>query len=314
MSAINTEAAGPKIDIAVCTFRRPELVQALGSLAAMAVPDEARIRLIVADNDVTPSARQMVELAAARMPFPVHYVHCPASNISLARNACLDEADADFLAFVDDDETVTRNWLLALLRQAVESDADVVLGPVRAIYGPDVPDWMRDADLHSTAPVWIDGTIRTGYTCNTLMRLDAPSIRGRRFDLALGKTGGEDTDFFTRAHDAGGVISYAADALVEEPVPETRASMGWLVRRRFRSGQTHGRLLCRNQAPGARTRNLATALAKTAFCAGAGAAFGFSPRRRNAYALRGIMHVGVVAALLGAREIRQYGLPEAEAR
>lgn len=302
------------IDVGVCTFRRPELEKTLASLAAMAVPEGTTVRVVVADNDVTPSARPTVERAAAAMPFPVRYVHCPASNISLARNACLDAADADFLAFVDDDEVVTHGWLGALLRTASDTGADVVLGPVRALYGPDVPAWMRAADLHSTRPVWVSGTIRTGYTCNTLMRLGAPSIRGRRFNLALGRTGGEDTEFFTQVHEAGGRFAYAADAWIEEPVPDARASLAWLAKRRYRSGQTHGRLLRRDEAFPARGRNLALALAKVAFCAGASAGFGFSPRRRNVYALRGIMHAGVVGGLLGAQEIRQYGLTEVDVR
>jgi hypothetical protein len=35
------------------------------------------------------------------------YVHAPARNISIARNACLDAADAPLIAFIDDDETAT---------------------------------------------------------------------------------------------------------------------------------------------------------------------------------------------------------------
>lgn len=303
-----------RIDVGICTFRRPEVERTLASLSAIDVPTGIAVRVIVADNDVTSSAREVVERAAASVPFPLRYIHCPASNISLARNACLEMADADFLAFVDDDETVTTGWLVALMETANRTGADVVLGPVRAVYGPDAPAWMQAADLHSTQPVWVREAIRTGYTCNALLRLGTPCMSGRRFNLALGRTGGEDTEFFTQLYEAGGRLAFAPDAWVEERVPPARARFDWLAKRRFRSGQTHGRLLRRNGALATRLGNIGLALAKVSYCAAATIVLGPSPRRRNAYALRGVMHLGVVVGLLGAQEIRQYGLTEAEAR
>ena len=97
-----------RIDIAVCTFRRSHLARTLESIAAIVVPPHADIRVLVADNDDVPSATALVETARSTMPFPILHLHCPASNISLARNACLDAGrDADYLAFVDDDEIVS---------------------------------------------------------------------------------------------------------------------------------------------------------------------------------------------------------------
>src|SRR5262249_44504381 len=91
------------IDVCVRTYRRLELADTLRSLAAMSVPAEAAIRVIVADNDDWPSAEELVEELAEALPFEVVYLHAPASNISVARNACLERADGDFVAFVDDD-------------------------------------------------------------------------------------------------------------------------------------------------------------------------------------------------------------------
>ena len=60
-----------------------------------------------------------------------------------------------------------------------------------------------------------------------------------------------------------------------------------------------------------RPRQLVLASAKSGFCAAACIALGFVPVRRNRYALRAIMHAGVVSGLLGVREIQQYGAVEA---
>ena len=92
-----------RIDIGVCTFRRPELEQTLRSLAGLALPDGVSVRVIVADNDTSPSARPLVDGLRPSLPFDLLYVHCPVANISIARNACLQNSDGDFLAFIDDD-------------------------------------------------------------------------------------------------------------------------------------------------------------------------------------------------------------------
>jgi succinoglycan biosynthesis protein ExoM len=296
-----------EVDIAVCTYRRAELDQTLLSLAVLAVPAGVKVRVIVADNDVTPSAARRVDAMRSAVPFDIAYVHCPASNISIARNACLDHAVGDFLAFVDDDETASEGWLAALLAMAETTDADAVLGPVRAVYPNVAPGWMRRGDFHSTLPVWVRGQIRTGYTCNVLLRRSAPPLAGRRFNLALGRSGGEDTEFFSHMHDAGGRIVFAPDAFVQEPVPAARAALAWLGKRRFRFGQTHGRMLLENAAGLDRGRALALAGAKSAYCFAVAALTSPFPVPRYRYGLRGIMHAGVVSGLLGVREIEQYG-------
>ncbi|MFC6489124.1 glycosyltransferase [Nitratireductor sp. GCM10026969] len=297
------------VDICICTFRRDALLDTLRSVADLDVPDGVRLRVIVADNDVTPSARARVEQVADGFPYELVHVHAPARNISIARNACLDAASGNFLAFVDDDETVTRPWLGALLATALDTGADAVLGPVRAIYQPGAPGWMQRADSHSTYPVRVRGEIRTGYTCNVLLKSTSPFVRGRRFDLSLGRSGGEDTDFFTRLYQAGGTIAYEPEAWVEEIVPDGRARFSWLARRRFRMGQTHGRLLANGSAPPRRLVHLGLAGLKAGYCFAAAALLCPFAARRNPSILRGIMHVGVTAGLLGLREIRQYGSP-----
>lgn len=288
------------IDICICTFRRAFLAETLDSIARLDHGGHT-IRVIIADNDHAPSARDLVDALRPQLPFAVTYVHAPAANICVARNTCLDHAEAEFVAFIDDDETVTPGWLVALVERAGATGAAAVLGPVRAVYGADAPRWMVEGDFHSTLPVFVGGTIRTGYTCNVLIRW-SPPYRSLRFDLALGKSGGEDTAFFYQLTTLGGTIDYAPDALVEEPVPADRASMDWLVRRRLRFGQTHGML----QA-GSRARALAVVGAKITFCGAMTALTTFSPVLRRRNWLRAVLHVGVAGGLLGVRQATHYG-------
>ncbi|WP_320202953.1 glycosyltransferase [Agrobacterium rosae] len=311
MTGTSLPSAPVTVDIGICTYRRPAVVATLKSLFELDIPEGTTVRLIVADNDAEPSAKASIDNLRETSPFEITYVHCPKSNISIARNACLSTSQADYLAYIDDDETAPREWLSELLQTAQTTGAETVLGPVTAIYKSNVPTWMRKGDFHSTFPVWVKGEIITGYTCNTLLRMSAPAVAGRRFALSLGQSGGEDTHFFSHMHAAGGRIAYAEKAVLSEPVPDTRASFKWLAKRRFRSGQTHGRLLAEKKPGFRRVAQVAVAAAKAAACAGMALLAIFDPVRRTRQLLRVALHCGSVSGAVGVKEIRQYGTVEA---
>lgn len=301
----------PEIVIGICTFRRAHLAQTLCSCAGLVVPEGWRLTIVVADNDDRDSARALVADFAQKSALPVVYLHAPARNISTARNAILAQA-ADMraarLAFLDDDETVPPGWLGAMTARIDETGAAVVLGPVRADYREDAPGWLRQGRLHDTEPVAQgDGTIRTGYTCNVLMDLTVPVFHKARFDLRLGQTGGEDTLFFHQIWAAGGRFAFAPDAPAHEVVPPDRASLRWLLRRRYRMGQTHGQQLAQGRTLLARVAPAAKAGAKAAACLCLALA---TVQRRNRAAhhlMRAALHLGVVSYMGGGRLIKPYG-------
>ena len=298
-----------RIDVAVCTHRRETLSATLRSLDGLSLPHGMELRIIVADNDAEPTAHARFSAWAAETAHKATYVHAPAHNISIARNACLGAAASDWLAFIDDDEVASPGWITALLERARATGAAAVLGPVHAVYGPDAPAWMRRGGFHSTRPVIVRGTIRTGYTGNLFLRCDAPALQGLRFDPALGRSGGEDTAFLGALHRAGGNIAYAPRAGVSEVVPPERATFGWLARQRFRFGQSHGHSLAATQ-PNCLHRALQGALAsaKGLTCGVYALVLLPSPVGFRRAALRGVLHCGVVASLAGVPDLQHYAV------
>ncbi len=292
------------VDIGICTFRRPAVTETLASLARLDLPPEVAVRVIVADNDEIDSACEQVANAAARLGLDLTYVHAPARNISVARNALLDAARAPWLAFLDDDETATPGWLAALLAEAGRGGWDAVLGPVTAVYGADAPGWIAAGDFHSTRPVRRGGRILKGYAGNVLLRRDA--IGGLRFDPALGRLGGEDDDFFYRLTDQGGTIGYAEAALAYEAVPPGRATLKWLLKRSFRAGQTHATRLASRHAATGRLIQTGLAAAKGGACALGAMASALSPTARGRWLVRGALHAGVAARLAGVKTLQLY--------
>jgi succinoglycan biosynthesis protein ExoM len=257
------------------------------------IPPGLSLRIVVADNDDTPSARAVV---AAADPAAV-YVHAPARNISVARNACLDAAGGGLVAFIDDDGIAAPGWLSALVGCLTATGADAVFGPARAVYPPGTPDWLRRGDWHSNLPQRRRDRVETGHSCNVLMRWTP-----QRFDPALGRSGGEDTDFFFRLHRAGWSFAICDAAEVHEPVDPRRLALRWLVERRFAEGRHYGALA------GRRLTVIPEALAKAGWSTLRSMTAATDRERLAFWALRAVFHLGVAwGAVAGAGGRRAYG-------
>ncbi|MCR9127551.1 MAG: glycosyltransferase [Rhodobacteraceae bacterium] len=297
-----------RIDLCICTFRRASVADTILSVAGAQIPADVDLRILVIDNDATPSARQTVADAAGRLPGSagchVEYHHVPGANISLARNAALDLAGADWIAFLDDDEIADPGWLAALIACAARQGADAVFGPSVPIYPPDTPGWMVEGDFHRQDVPLRDGKVQTGHTCNALLRWAGTAWCGERFDLRHGRSGGEDTAFFGRVHARGAAFARCDEACVREPVPRDRLSLRWLLRRRFRVGQTYGEIA---GGPLARAKRLVLAAAKAGYCGLRILPVLHRPAARAFWLLRGTMHAGVCAGCIALPQADLYG-------
>lgn len=301
------------VTVAICTFRRAAVLDCLRSIAAQQLRDLNQ-RVLVVDNDDADTARLAIETAGRELGLDLRYVHAPGRNISIARNACIENCETEWLAFIDDDETASPDWLQKLIDRTRETPpVAAIFGPMQAIYDETAPGWLKRGDFHSAAVVLVDGEIRTGYAGNSLIDLHHPAVRGQLFDLALGKSGGEDTDFFDRLYRNGGRFDYAADALVRERLTADRQSLRWFLRRRYRSGQTHGRLLARQHRGLGLLTQLGLAGAKAVICLGMCVITLPRPVTWRRWLMRGVLHAGVVARLFGQQEATLYGQQEVPA-
>ena len=292
------------IAVLMCTYRRDAVTAALAALGRLTAPAGTMLRIVVIDNDDTAAKAGIIAGVPSR--WPVAYVHAPAGNISRARNAGLDRADrmsAAWVAFCDDDEIMPPDWIVAL--HGAAGRADVVIGPVRAIYPPGAPPWMVTLDTHGTpARLRAAATLQTGHTCNALLRWSGTPWQRLRFDEALGRSGGEDTAFFFAVSRRGGTFVTSPAACVTEAVDPGRLSVRWLLKRRFRMGQS----FAMGQPAGARRLALAmTASAKAMACAAGAIATLPWTHRRMFWVLRAALHLGVVAGCLRLPQPTLYG-------
>ncbi|MGR5118819.1 glycosyltransferase [Vibrio astriarenae] len=298
-----------RVNLCVCTFRRASLKETLNSIDAMIIPEGVTLSIVVADNDIAPSAQSIVHEFNSHSPLSTHYVHAPKQNISIARNACLEHCDGDWVGFIDDDELIDKHWLVAMQTATENSKHGIFLGPVKALYQPNHrQNWMPKGAFHDTTPTFRNGDICSGYTCNVLIRYSDPKVRAMRFDERFGRTGGEDTLMFEQLQAQGLSMTYVEGALVQEPVPDSRSSLRWLLQRRFRFGQTHARVLLEdNLSILTRVRHVTLAAGKALFCYLSALVMAFDAVKWRRWAIRGALHLGVISRMLKNKDIELYG-------
>ncbi|MEQ9608087.1 MAG: glycosyltransferase [Kiloniellaceae bacterium] len=246
-----------RVALCAATFRRPEgLARLLQAVAALQAPANADLDLavVIVDNSTAGEARAQVAAAREGFPWPLHYVAEPRRGITFARNAALEKATAlaaDFVAFIDDDEVPAPRWLDALLSAQRRSGATAVLGAVEPVFPPATPEWLIAGRFFETHAFADGAEIDDAHTANVLIDLKRLAALGLRFDHRYALTGGEDTMLFRDLLDAGGRIVYAADAVVYETVPASRARLTWLLRRWYRTGNVEAALYLRGRRRGA---------------------------------------------------------------
>jgi succinoglycan biosynthesis protein ExoM len=228
------------IDVCIATFMRPAMLWNL--LLSLQKQDLAGIhmRVIVVDNDREQSARKVVEDFRNASRFDVIYEVEGKQNISLARNRALCHVKSTYVAFIDDDESASRQWLRSLLDSLVKFDADVAFGPVLRTLPSGAPSWAVDCfrmQRRKTGEI-----MQFGGAGNVMLARSVVTDRNTRFSVDFGLTGGEDTEFFYRLFLAGRRLIWCDEAIVTEPVAESRLTLQWIRRRGFRGGQTYNRI------------------------------------------------------------------------
>lgn len=225
------------LSVIVPTMRRPEsLERALRSLFVQTAPMAS---IVVVDNDPAGTARDTVARLSPDSPCPLIYRHEPRPGVATARNAGLSMTDAPLIAFLDDDEAASPQWLAALLAALDQTRADVVFGPIAGRV-PENSGWATpylEAFFGRAGPTTTQ-RIDKPWGCGNSLMIRATALPGDApFDASADQSGGEDDALFAALQARGGRFGWAAGAWVEEFAPPHRATMRYALSRAFAYGQ-----------------------------------------------------------------------------
>lgn len=239
-----------KLSIVVATYNRAaSLLRLLDSIAAMDAPRNDWECLVVNNNCTDSTEEDFKTFAAVHQDMNLRMVECSEQGLSAARNCGIKESKGEFIAFVDDDETVVPGFAGAYLRFFGESSAFVAGGSVEVVYESARPRWMskyleqmiaNPIDLPADTRRFPRTMIPAGG--NMAFNRHAFSLHGM-FKTSLGRKGksligGEETEMFSRIRTIGEGLYYVADARIFHHIPDSRLTAEYVDRLSFAVGQS----------------------------------------------------------------------------
>ncbi len=226
-----------RIKVAICTYRRPDLLarllRAVVDLHDTSHP--ASLGVVVVDDSPEREGGSVVQGVQASSSLPIEYIGLGSQNIAQARNTALEAALAgsDWVAFLDDDCAPHLDWLDRLFDVQQDHDADIVTSGVRYVAPPTAPKWLKEDNFIEDFNPYGDGDVPDhGCMANVLLRsswfLDHSDVR---FQRHLGETGGEDMLFLDSAAGTGAVMRWSSSGLVDEQLSDERLSLRYMLYR-----------------------------------------------------------------------------------
>jgi glycosyltransferase involved in cell wall biosynthesis len=217
------------VTVVLSTCNRAALLgPALASLLAQE-PPRPTFEVVVIDNNSSDGTRAVVERVAASADVPVHYVFEPRQGLSHARNAGVDIARAELIAFTDDDVRVSPTWVRVIRDTfAAHPDVQCLGGRTLPVWPAAPPKWLTT--LHWVGPLALQDY---GETPRIIDATQPLCLAGANFAFRKGvfdRIGrfsidfprAQDTELLLRMYRAGYSALYVPEMLIHAPVAAER--------------------------------------------------------------------------------------------
>ena len=250
------------ITACICTLDRlTGLTVAFQSLLHQNV-DQSRVELLIVDNGSTTydpnEASRTLLRDAANAGFSARYIIESDMGLSKARNRALRETTSDWIAFVDDDEIMSPDYLQSLLevidREPDESTLGCLGGPLKLVWPNDtIPAWFssplkgyftgldlgpEERDLNPQKELLFGGNLAVHRdTVNKIGGFNAKLSRHGHASLL----GMEDTLIQFQIAELGMRIRYIPLATIDHITLPERISQKWILARAFGQGRSEVR-------------------------------------------------------------------------
>ena len=227
------------IIIAICTYKRSEkLERLLKNLCKLKYPD-IKTSILVVDNDYEKSAFDIYQKFKHKLN--ILYCNEPQKGFSNTRNKALTESinlNATHLAFIDDDEISTKNWLINHIDFYNKfKNIYISSGPTYKKFDKEYPNYIKNNKTFKVVSHKALGQIKkTCASGNVFFPLNIVKENNIYFSETFNFLGSEDTDFFSRLNHAGYTIGWNYNAINYEIVGEERANIKWIIKRAFHNG------------------------------------------------------------------------------
>lgn len=221
------------VSICICTRKRQEgLKKLLDSFEKMQTPPDTNVRIIVVENDLKNCSEYIIKEFSLKSKYRISYYLETRQGVVFARNSSVKEAeDCDFCCFTDDDQIITPDWLIELMKCQHEFNADGVAGPTLPMFNKEVPAYIKE--FHTPTTFHYGTIVSHAYTGCLLIRKKYLDMLEGPFEVKLNFSGGEDTYLTFQVTNLGGIIRFNPKAIAYEIIPENRSTVKYIIKRKF---------------------------------------------------------------------------------
>jgi len=238
-----------KISVIISTYNRCYCLSELfHSLLLQKYDGSFDYEIIVVDNNSIDNTKEIINSFTKDNP-RIRYIFEPKQGISNARNAGINNAKGEVLAFIDDDVLIDEDWLSNIARFSSACDFDAAGGKVEPIYPANTPQWIKDYKDILNGPIpchdqgenvkLYDKTMLPFIGANMVIKRKVfEQIKGFNPGIGAGKGSiGEDTELFHRIQSVGYKIYYNPNILLFHPVIKERTNFIYFAKWHMASGR-----------------------------------------------------------------------------
>ena len=223
-----------ELSIIISTYNRAQsLLRTLNSVAEQSV-ESAKWECVVVNNASTDNTEEVCSQFIAEHPtLNIRLVTEPKQGLSHARNCGVRTSKGTYVVFIDDDETVSSDFVEAYIELFATHSAFAAAGAVVPCYEGGRPKWMSKYPEQMIAnPIDLGDSICTIPSDitpaggNMAFNREVFTLYGD-FDTALGRNGkkllgGEENDMFDRIRDLGERIFYTPHAIAYHHIADRK--------------------------------------------------------------------------------------------
>ena len=238
-----------KLSIVVATYNRSQsLLRTLRSVVGQTAPAEQWECVVVNNNSTDDTEAVFADFAAAHPTFDLKIVTETKQGLSNARNCGIAASVGEYIAIVDDDETLEDSFVESYI-EFFDSfpTAMAAGGAVKACYESARPRWMsRFTEQMIANPLDLDIAV-TLFPQNRVPAGGNMAFRREVFDRVglfnpqLGRNGkslvgGEENDIFARLRRAGELLYFVPNAAIFHHIPDSKLTDDYFDRLSYNVG------------------------------------------------------------------------------
>ena len=223
-----------ELSIIISTYNNAaSLVRTLNSVAKQDADKSLWECIVVNNNSTDDTAERVTDFAKEHADINIRWVDEEKQGLSYARNRGIAEAKGQFLAFIDDDETINEGFVSAYVDLFRNHGAFAAAGALKVCYDSARPKWMSHYTEKMIANpldlgreiITITSTV-TPTGGNMAFNRELFNLYGA-FDTTLGRKGdelfgGEENDMFKRIRDLGERVFYTPHAVAYHHIADRK--------------------------------------------------------------------------------------------